>query len=153
MMRFVVFILCILLFLVACEKSNTDNQEPKGSLSQIPYIELRDYSPKTISEFDSVVFTIFYRDGDGDLGQESADSLSLWITDERFPLTQGFHIPPLTPVDTAISIQGVFDITLRNVILESSTESEEVVTFSIKMRDKAGNESNVVQSGEVTVQR
>lgn len=139
--------------LIACKKSDLENDEPSGPISEVPYIELRDFSPKTISEFDSVVFTIFYRDGDGDLGQESADSLSLWITDERFPLTQGFHIPPLSPVDTAISIQGVFDVTLRNVILESASSSEETVTFSIKMRDKAGNESNVVQSGELTVQK
>ena len=152
-MRLFLLILCLSILLGACKKSDLENEEPSGPISEIPYIELRDYSPKTISEFDSVVFTIFYRDGNGDLGQESADSLSLWITDERFPLTQGFHIPPLSPVDTSISIQGVFDVTLRNVILESSTSSEETVTFSIKMRDKAGNESNVVQSGEVTVQR
>lgn len=149
------FFLIIVLFTIfsACKKSDLENEEPSGPISEVPYIELRDFSPKTISEFDSVVFTIFYRDGDGDLGQESADSLSLWITDERFPLTQGFHIPPLSPVDTAISIQGVFEVTLHNVIMQSSTANEETVGFSLRMRDRAGNESNVIESDELTIQK
>lgn len=149
------FFLIIVLFTIfsACKKSDLENEEPSGPISEVPYIELRDFYPKTISEFDSVVFTIFYRDGDGDLGQESADSLSLWITDERFPLTQGFHIPPLSPVDTAISIQGVFEVTLHNVIMQSSTANEEKVGFSLRMRDRAGNESNVIESDELTIQK
>lgn len=144
------FIFLSLLFLLACEKES-DNEEPKGPISEVPYIELRAISPNEVDQFESVTFTIFYRDGDGDLGFQSADSLSLWITDKRFPLTQGFHVPPLSPVDSAISIQGTFSVNLKNLILQDEQASSESVQFSIELKDRAGNRSNTVQSEAITV--
>lgn len=152
-MKFISILFSLLTLLSACSKTDVEADKPKGKISDVPYIELRDFSPKSISQFDSVVFSIFYQDGDGDLGQAAADSFSLWITDQRFPLTQGFHIPPLSPVDSAITIQGVFQVTLRNIILENQSASEETVKFSIEMRDRAGNSSNVLETGELLVKK
>ncbi|MEX2589860.1 MAG: hypothetical protein WD334_06620 [Chitinophagales bacterium] len=153
-MMYRIFVFFLILFVLqSCGKEPDDNENPKGEIPETPYIELQDFNPKSIQQFDSVVFTIFYQDGDGDLGFQSGDSLSLWITDERFPLEQGFHIPPLSPVDTAISIQGTFQVTLKNVILENQSVSEEKATFAIKIKDRVGNWSNEVESGELTIKK
>ena len=149
-MNFRALIFLILLAMMACEKEIEDD-EPKGPISNTPYIELRNISPNDINQFESVTFSIFYRDGDGDIGFDSADSISLWITDERFPLTQGFHIPPLSPVDTAISIQGTFKVDLNNVILKNPDASDETVQFTVELKDRAGNSSNIVRSEAITV--
>ena len=90
-------------------------------------------------------------DGDGDLGDYDADTLSLWITDTRFPLTEKFHIPPLAPQGSSISIEGDLHVTLEHIILESTTSMSEDATFTIKLKDRAGNWSNEVTSGTVTI--
>lgn len=152
-MKHLIYSVLLVMLFVSCKKDDNVNDKPKGPISEIPHIELKNFSPKSINQFDSVVFTIFYQDGDGDLGFQSADSLSLWITDNRFPLEQGFHIPPLSPVDTGISIQGTFQATLKNVILKEQSSTEETATFSFRMKDRSGNYSNEVESGELVIKK
>jgi len=90
-------------------------------------------------------------DGDGGFGDYDADTLSLWIADNRFPLTEKFHIPPLAPQGANISIGGDLLVLLEHIILESTTSMSEDATFTIKLKDRAGNWSNEVTSGPVTI--
>ena len=105
-----------------------------------------------VSQFDGpIVFTIFFQDGDGDIGFEDADSSALFLTDERFPLTEGYHIPPQTPGGAELTIQGTWELHLDHTILMDPYASSETATFRLKLRDRAGNWSNEVVSPPITI--
>jgi len=140
----------VLIFLMnACKDEETTQTNPP--ISEIPEITFLNISESSIQQFDSLIFTISYIDGDGDLGFQSADSMSLFVTDNRFPVTHGYHIPPLSPSGTSVTIQGVLEIVLENVILKDSNAGSELATFTIRLKDGAGNWSNGVNSPDVTI--
>jgi hypothetical protein len=142
-------LLLLMLFLFSCGKKNDGMNPP---ISAVPEIELLHLSSQTIHALqDSIVFAIKYTDGDGDLGDYDADTLSLWITDNRFPLTEKFHIIPLAPAGTNIVITGELDVTMDHVILKDQTAASETATFTIKLKDRARNWSNEVTSSTVTI--
>jgi hypothetical protein len=135
----------------SCKKETLGN-DPLPPVSDTPSITLKSVVPMTVTQLqDPIEFTISYLDGNGDLGYYEADSNSVFVTDNRFPLTEGFQVQPLAPAGADISIQGELVITLDDVILEDSTNASEQATFTIQMRDRAGNWSNAVTSGVVTV--
>lgn len=142
---------CLLITVfISCKKDSSN--DPNPAISPIPAIELKSVSPNTIHQLsDSLVFEINYTDGDGDLGDYDADTLSLWITDNRFPLTEKFHIPPLAPQGTTISVTGTLNVTLDHIILKDQSASSEIATFTIKLKDRTGNWSNEVTSADITI--
>lgn len=140
-----------LLFAVAI-MSCKEETLPGDPISPVPSIELRNVSPGTVTAFsDSLVFELYYIDGDGDLGFEEADSAVVYLTDTRFPLTEQFHVQPLSPPGTEIIISGIWQVVLPYTILEDEFASSEQAVFSIQIRDRAGNFSNTVLSEPVTV--
>ena len=144
------FSLIVCTLISSCSKDGSTN--PNAPISPIPSIELKSVSPQSIHQLsDSLVFEIQYTDGDGDLGDYDADTLSLWITDNRFPLTEKFHIPPLAPQGSAIAITGTLNVTLDHIILKDQTASFESATFTVKLKDRAGNWSNEVTSDSITI--
>jgi len=144
------FSFLIFILISSCKKDGSTTPNPQ--ISPIPSIELKSVSPGTIHQLsDSLVFEINYTDGDGDLGDYDADTLSLWITDNRFPLTEKFHIPPLAPQGSTISITGTLNVTLDHIILKDQSASSESATFTVKVKDRAGNWSNEVTSIAITI--
>lgn len=141
-------------FLFSCGKNDDKPNEPTPSepVSVIPYIELKEVSPLTVKAFEEeIVFTIFYKDGDGDIGTKEADINSLFIEDSRGDIKLGYHIQPLAPKDAEIAIQGHLNIVLNNTILFGDGSEPETVVFSVYLFDRAGNQSNIVESPEITV--
>lgn len=142
----------VLLSLVFSCKKNDVSSTPNDPVSPIPVIDLKSVTPITVQNLkDSLVFVIKYTDGDGDLGDYDADTLSLWITDNRFPLTEKFHIIPLTPQGSSIAITGELDVTLAHILLKDQSSSSETATFTMKLKDRDGNWSNSVTSPEITI--
>jgi hypothetical protein len=140
-----------IVILGGCKKEPLGNN-PLPPVSDTPSISLMSVSPTTVTQLqDPIEFTIFYLDGDGDLGFYEADSNSIYVTDTRFPLTETFQLQPLAPAGTDISIQGELVVTLDDVILQDSSHASEQATFKIRLRDRAGNWSNEVTSGTVTI--
>lgn len=132
---------------VACKKKN-----PNPAISLVPAISLLQVYPSSVvSHEDSIVFEIEYTDGNGDLGFENADSGVIFITDKRVPLTESYHLPPLTPPGSSIVIQGIIPFVLERTILIDPNSESETVTFDIRIRDRAGNWSNTVTSPTITV--
>ena len=145
---FSIIISCLLLF-SSCKKEEEIISPP---MSEVPYIELRSVSPGTVTAFeDSIEFIIYYEDGNGDLGYYSPDSLSLFITDTRIPLTESFYVPLLAPEGADISIQGELKVILNNTILVDPDADSETVQFEVQVKDRAGNLSNVVRTEKITV--
>ena len=128
-----------------CEKDDNDPTNP------IPFIEFMSVSPTTVQEYtDSLVFTISYEDGDGDLGENNADAKNLFVTDTRNQVSYGFRIQQLAPTGANIPIQGNLKVTLDRVAILNGSATE-LVTFELYVVDRAGNKSNTVVSTQVEV--
>lgn len=146
---------CLLIFSLSCgKKTTTIDTDPLGDISFIPEIELLEVAPLNVVQYeDSISFKISYIDGDGDLGEQDPDIKSIFVIDNRAPndLIFDFHLSPRAPLDSEIAIQGDLDVVLANTILVDDGLGSETTTFSIYVVDRAGNESNVLVSPDVTV--
>jgi len=116
--------------------------------SDVPEIGLVSVSPTTVSAFDSITFVISYTDGDGDLGENSPSAKNLFLTDSRIGSPYQYRISELAP-NASIAIKGTLTIVLKNAGILGALP--EYVTFSIYVKDRAGNTSNTVNSPVVTV--
>lgn len=141
-------LICLLLLFFACKKK--DNL----AISEVPSIELVAVNKTEIKEFsDSLVFTIAYRDGDGDLGTASPDSTVIEITDNRDPqnLVFGYHLSPRSPNGTNLIVQGQLQLVLKNIIILNSANNSETTSFSIRIKDRAQNWSNSIETENISI--
>ena len=147
----ILFLPIITVTLISSCKKDKSN-DPIQKASNTPVIELVSVTPTTVHALqDSIVFTIKYTDGDGDLGFAEADSMTVFLTDKRFPIVNPFHVQPLSPLGTTISITGNLEIILNNTILKDNASASESAVFEIKIRDRANNYSNVLTTPAITV--
>lgn len=122
-----------------------------GEISEIPEVSFESVAPNVVTEYqDSLVFTISYRDGDGDLGENNTDNDNVFVQDSRNQVTYGFRVQQLAPDNANIAIQGNMNVTLPNTAIVNGGTSESV-SYTIWVVDRAGNESNKVTSSTVTV--
>ena len=136
---------CLWALFSSCEK----DKEPL--LDLVPHIEVQSLSPTSLVQFeDNVELILYYEDGDGDLGHENPDSLTLEVQDSRLTTPDRYHIQPLSPPDTEIPIQGTIKVALNSTFLLGNG-MEEVITYTIRLRDQAGNWSNSVVTENITV--
>jgi hypothetical protein len=154
MMKHFAYCACLVILFSACEKTEVKDDDPLGSISIVPSISLVSVSSSSVVEFkDSLVFTVFYRDGNGDVGFESADSMSLFLTDNRVPFTESYHIPPQAPAGASIAVQGNLSVVLSHTAIFDTTNATESTTYSIQLRDRLNNWSNVVTTGPITIRK
>lgn len=153
------FLLIVLFLATACTKDlgdkTIDEGDPSG-IGESPVIELISLSATTIKAYsDSLTFKVSYLDGDGDLGTEDPDVNSIELIDNRnaTEFVFGYHLSPRTPEGADLAIQGELDIVLNNSILLEDTNESETTTFSIRLKDRAGNWSNVLETGEVVIEK
>lgn len=118
----------------------------------VPEITLIEMSPDTVTQFtDSIDIVLEYKDGDGDLGFPDADSLSLYVKDDRLPDADLYFIRPLAPLDANVAIQGIIEIKLKNTFLLGNG-ADEFTRFTIKIKDRAGHWSNEVYSQQLVIE-
>lgn len=139
----------VILFLLlctawACEKDGE-------ALDEVPAIELISIEPRSVVQFqDSVIIKLSYQDGNGDLGGMPADSVNLFVVDNRNGVPFQFRIQELVPGGAEVPIKGTLSVTLQNLFL-TGDQPQQNVSFSIHAVDRAGNKSNVVNTPNVTV--
>ncbi len=151
-MRLLIIIVLVTGFLSSCKKDEEAAPNPK--ISNTPEIEFVKANKTTVTEFeDSLVFTIKYTDGNGDLGYEHADSTSLELIDNRVALVEKYHLGLLAPAGSDIVIQGELSVVLPHTFILDDSASSETTTYSIKVRDRSGNWSNVVNSPTITINK
>lgn len=137
---------------ISCKKEK--GNDPLPVISNTPTITAVTLNSSSINQFDDIIFTIGYTDGNGDLGEEDADINSIFITDKRDnSIVHEFHLQPLSPVGQDITIQGNLQVHLSNVILLDQNNTSESVSFDVKIVDRAGNNSNTVTTTSVTVNK
>ena len=118
-----------------------------------PRIELASISSDTIFEFrESILLNINYEDGDGDLGSTDPDINSIFVHDQRFEKADEYYLGPLAPQGSSISIQGTLNIALANTFILGNADEEHTV-LTIHVVDRAGNKSNTIETGKITILR
>lgn len=121
--------------------------------SNIPEITLVGLSHDTIRQYqDALVIRIGYQDGDGDIGFEDPEMYALFVRDIRLAEFDGFYIGPIAPPGSAVPIQGELTIEFPSLFLFGNGNTE-LTRFEIKMIDRAGQESNVLETGFVAITR
>jgi hypothetical protein len=80
----------------------------------------------------------------------NTDENILFIQDSRNEVTFGFCIRQLAPDNSDIAIQGNFNVTLLNTAIINGGANESV-SCSIWVVDRAGNESNRINSSAIIV--
>lgn len=135
---------CLLMLVSACKKDEVFNDPT-------PQISLVSVSPSTVIALDdSILFKVYYQDGDGDLGENDPDVENLFIEDTRTNAAEGFRIQQLAPDNSNVQIAGTLNVVLPNTGITDGSTSQNV-TFNVWVIDRAGNMSNIVTSEAVTV--
>lgn len=121
------------------------------AFEESPTIDLVKIGPSTVVELqDSIYIEISYEDGDGDLGENAPDAKNFFLRDERIDLTYQYRISELAPSGSDVPIKGKLILILPNTVITNGSTQEEV-TYSIWVKDRAGNKSNTLTAGPITV--
>lgn len=121
-------------------------------ISNTPAIKFLSISPNPAIKYqDEVSIEIEYTDGDGDLGENTPDVKNLFVTDSRNNVVSEFRINQLAPTGSSIIITGKLKITLTPQGFLDDNNTSETTTFSIYVKDRAGNQSNTVQTSVLTI--
>jgi hypothetical protein len=144
------FTYCILFLTFAscmagCKKDLASSSAPSISLSGVNATSIRQFK-------DSLVITLEYNDANGDLGETDPDKNSLQIKDRRLEKPDYYFVKPLAPPGSNIKIKGKISMQVRNTFL-LGTANNELTIFDIKIKDRAGNWSNMVSTPEITITR
>ena len=146
-MRLSILLSILFILNISCKDDLIKSGDPQ------PKIQFVSIQPNSVVQFeDSVVITISYEDGDGDLGDYSADSLSISIRDARLLKPDFYHLKPLAPENANVKIKGQLDIKLKNLFLLGKGKTEQT-QFEIKLKDRKQNWSNTVTTSTIVINR
>ncbi len=146
----IILFIPLITLVVSCGKNKV---EPITATPTIELIEIVPASMEVQQYNDNLIFTISYTDGDGDLGTENPDIPSIELIDTRNPndLKFEYHLSPRSPSGSEVSITGELNVILEHSIIINDLNDSEETTFKIRIKDRAGNWSNEVESEKVTI--
>jgi hypothetical protein len=134
-----------ILVITSCEKDNP------SEFSNVPQIEFVSLNPTIVTESQGpIYFTVSYTDGDGDLGENTPDVKNLFLKDLRNNIEYEYRLQQLAPDGSNIAIQGTFEIELNNTTIIDGS-NEQTFSYEIRVIDRAGNQSNIIESTPLTV--
>lgn len=137
------FLILVSICFFSCSKDS--------SVSSVPVIKFLDVNSTTIKEFkDSLVIRFEYTDADGDIGEDNPDKNDLFIKDRRLANADYYFVKPLSPPGSEIKIKGIISVQIKNTFL-LGTGNSELTQFDIKLRDKAGNWSNSINTPNIKI--
>lgn len=140
-----------LLYIIFSSVLFSCKKDEKVEISTTPAIEFVSISPGTAVEYqDKITIVISYKDGDGDLGENAPDVKNLFLTDSRNNVTYQYRVSQLAPAGQAVAIKGSLVIELKNTAIINGSTSE-AVSYSVYVKDRAGNVSNTVSTSAITV--
>ena len=142
-MKYFSLLLFLSIIISSCKK--------KEEQTTTPEIEFVSISPGSAVEYsNSITITISYDDLDGDLGENDASVSNLFVTDSRNSVQYNYRISQLAPDDANIHIRGNLNIVIKNTAITDGSSSQSV-SYSVYLKDRAGNESNTVTTDAITV--
>lgn len=142
MLRYLIYIAALATLIAGCKPKDGD---------PAPVIALKSVSVDSVKQFDdSLNITLTYSDLNGDLGEDNPDNNALEIKDSRLTQPDFYFVKPLSPPNTTLKIEGELTIKVRNMFLLGNGGAESA-TFTIRLRDRAGNWSNTITAGPVVI--
>jgi hypothetical protein len=136
-------ILCSTLLLTSCKKEEM--------MPAVPEIALISVSPLEVVQFGERVKVRFsYQDGNGDLGHPDPDVPSLEVKEARLNAPDWYHIPPIAPEGSEVMIRGELEVEL-NALFLLGNGTVETTTYTLRIRDRAGNWSNTITTPTITI--
>jgi hypothetical protein len=143
-MKKIVLLLLIVSFFTNCKKADVEN---KFSISLI------EISPSEIIEFEeNINVKISYSHAKGFIGFSDPDYLSLEIKDSRLSNADYYHLIPLNPLQSEVSITGEIDVEVDAPFIFGNGNTE-TLTFTIRIQDKDKNWSNKITTSLITVNK
>jgi hypothetical protein len=137
------FLILVSMCFLSCSKDSV--------LSSVPVIKFLDVNSTSIKQFkDSLIIRFEYTDADGDIGEENPDKNDLFIKDRRLANADYYFVKPLSPPGSEIKIKGIISVQIKNTFL-LGTGNSELTQFDIKLRDRAGNWSNSVNTPNISI--
>lgn len=128
----------------SCKKDKIDT-------NPTPKIEFVSISPAIVKEYlDSINITISYDDYDGDLGANDANVKNLFVTDSRNGVKYEYRISQLSPSGSTIHIKGNLNTIIKNTAITNGANSQSV-SYSVYLVDRAGNQSNTINTSGITI--
>ena len=75
---------------------------------------------------------------------------NLFITDSRNSVTYNYRISQLAPDGSSIHIKGNLNAVIKSTAITDNSSSQSV-TYSLYLKDRAGNQSNTITTTAITV--
>jgi len=110
---------------------------------------------------DTLELIIDFTDGDGDIG---SDSINVFLTDSRNGAREIFRINPIPKQGTGNGISGEIMIKMPNRVyfcctfpnttntcFPSKEYPEDMVSYKVQIKDRAGNLSNEIETPPITI--
>ena len=136
---------CLLVFTFSCKKKD------KTESTTTPQITFVSISPVAAVEYvNSITITFSYDDLDGDLGQNDPNATNLFITDSRNNVVYNYRISELAPSGSNIHIKGNLNAVIKSTAITDNS-SNQSVTYSLYVKDRAGNTSNMISTSPITI--
>lgn len=157
----IVAVLVLLTSILSCVKPPQFPVEPKITYVGVDNPQVFQGSATAPNDTLSIQFS--FTDGDGDLSFAD-DSVDIFLVDSRvpqFPIT--YRIPSINPEGATNGIEGNIWVNIPNKPLNiccyvdgqacavSQTQAIDTLTYSIQIRDRAGNYSNIIKTELLTV--
>lgn len=159
MQKYIFYSIVLSILLFACSTPPEYPLEPIISYRGLSTINIPQ-SSSSVDALDTLIIRIGFTDGDGDLGDR--DSINIWLTDSRDGFRHIFKINEIPELGSSRSISGEIAIKLTNspatkyfcctfpntrVTCIPSTEFPvDTMSYSIQVRDRAGNFSNSIRT-------
>lgn len=138
-------LMCYGILFFSCKK------EEISQPSLAPEINFVSVNPLTVKEYnDKLQFSFIYTDSDGDLGENNPSVNNLYLTDNRNQVIYEYRIKQLATDNANVKITGVLTVELKNTAITDNSTLQKT-TYSIYIKDRAGNISNTIITPEVTV--
>ena len=74
----------------------------------------------------------------------------LFVKDRRLANADYYFVKPLSPPGSEIKITGIISVQIKNTFL-LGTGNSELTQFNLKLRDRAGNWSNSINTPNITI--
>jgi len=128
----------------SCKKKDVENEFS---------IKLIEMNPAQIIEFkENINVRIAYNHSQGFVGFSDPDYLSLEIKDSRLSNPDYYHLIPLSPPESEVSITGEILIEVDAPFIFGNGNTE-TLTFTIRIQDEDKNLSNKVTTDLITVNK
>ena len=142
--HYLLFVVFLSTMIASCKKDKTEST----TTPQITFVSI---SPSSAVEYvNSITITFSYDDLDGDLGQNDPNANNLFITDSRNNVVYSYRISQLAPDGSTIHIKGNLNAEIKNTAITDGSSSQSV-TYSLYVKDRAGNTSNTITTSAITI--